>query len=195
MEDGISGGNCGMQDQAAAVYGGVNQWVWQYSHPTTPFKRITLLNRDGRKALSQRILVAYSGKTHTSATTNLSWIDGFLSGRTRAGWIEANRIVHLLKSAIALQDWEGAACLLREEMAVRCRITPEALDENTQNLVRAAESAGCGARFSGAGAGGSLWALGKRDTIHHLRGIWEKMLAEMKGGKLLDCRVDPDGIL
>ena len=26
LEDGISGGNCGLQDHAAAVYGGVSQW-------------------------------------------------------------------------------------------------------------------------------------------------------------------------
>ncbi len=194
MEDGISGGNCGMQDQAGAVYGGVNQWIWQYSHPTTPFKRIALLNRDGRKALSQRILVAYSGKTHTSATTNLSWIDGFLSGRTRAGWIKANRIAQRFAAAIKGQDWGNAACLLQEETAERRRITPEALDEHVQKLVSAAESAGCGARFSGAGAGGSVWALGRRDRIDALRGIWEKMLAGMKGGKLLDCRVDPCGV-
>ncbi|NLA75931.1 MAG: galactokinase, partial [Deltaproteobacteria bacterium] len=32
LEDGISGGNCGMQDQAAAVYGGVNGWYWNHGN-------------------------------------------------------------------------------------------------------------------------------------------------------------------
>ena len=194
LEDGISGGNCGIQDQAAAVYGGVNQWVWEYSRPATPFKRTPLLNKGGRKSLSNRILVAYSGKTHTSATTNLNWINAFLAGETREGWVKANQIVHRFAAAIRSQDWGNAAHHLREEMAVRRRVTPDALDENTQKQVSAAESAGCGARFSGAGAGGSVWALGKRDRIDVLREIWKEMLTQMKGGQLLACQVAAFGV-
>ncbi len=194
LEDGIGGGNCGMQDQAAAVYGGANQWVWQYGNRTAPFKRIPLLNKQGLKALSRRLLVAYSGKTHTSASTNLHWVAGFLSGQTRTGWITANQIVHRLSRAIQAQDWNGAARMLRAEMAVRQRITPQALDENTKALVEAAQNAGCGARFCGAGAGGSLWALGEIDNIDLLKGIWEKMLGRMSGAKLLGCRIEPSGV-
>jgi len=194
LEDGISGGNCGIQDQAAAVYGGVNQWVWRYSRPATPFKRTPLLNKAGQSAFSERILVAYSGKTHTSAVTNLNWINDFLAGETRDGWVKANQIVQRFAKAIKGQDWGHAARLLQEEMAVRRRITPEALDENTRKLVGAAESTGCGARFTGAGAGGSVWALGKRERIDALREIWKEMLTQMKGGKLLACQVDPYGV-
>jgi D-glycero-alpha-D-manno-heptose-7-phosphate kinase len=195
LEDGISGGNCGIQDQAAAVYGGVNQWIWKYSRPATPFKRTPLLDKAGRRAFSRRLLVAYSGKTHTSAVTNRNWIHAFLAGETRDGWVKANQIARQFAAAIKDQDWGRAARLLQEEMAVRRRITPEALDENTRKLVGAAESTHCGARFSGAGAGGSVWALGTRDRIDALRGIWQEMLGQMKGGKLLTCQVDAFGVL
>ena len=30
LEDAVSPGKCGIQDQAAAVYGGVSRWAWQY---------------------------------------------------------------------------------------------------------------------------------------------------------------------
>ncbi|MBW1870381.1 MAG: hypothetical protein JRI73_14340 [Deltaproteobacteria bacterium] len=60
LEDGISGGNCGIQDQAAAVYGGVHQWEWRYGNRTAPFQKTSLLNVDGREELSKRLLVAYS---------------------------------------------------------------------------------------------------------------------------------------
>ena len=39
LEDGISGGNCGIQDQAAAVYGGVHQWEWRFGKQDAPSKK------------------------------------------------------------------------------------------------------------------------------------------------------------
>ncbi len=194
LEDGISGGNCGIQDQAAAVYGGVNQWEWRYANRTTPFQKTSLLDRNGRNELSKRLLVAYSGKSHTSSLTNHLWIKDFLSGKTRPGWIKANEIVRQLGEAIKTWDWNRAASLLREEMSIRREITPEALTPFTKKLIEEAEDAGCGARFAGAGAGGSLWAVGKIERIGQLKGRWGATLAQVKGAKILDCKIDPAGV-
>ena len=194
LEDGVAGGGCGLQDQAAAVYGGINLWKWRYGDRTSPFDRTSLLGRGGQKEFSRRLLVAYSGKRHISSLTNRDWIKGFLSGRTRAGWIKVNEIVHLLAGAIIEQDWERTADLLREEMALRKNLTPEALTPVTTKLVRHAEHAGCGARFAGAGAGGSIWALGKEKNIQRLRKIWEEALAPVRSAKVLHCQVDPLGV-
>jgi len=195
LEDGISGGNCGLQDQGAAVYGGVNQWKWRYGQLTTPFERTTLLDRKGQKELSSRLLVAYCGKGHVSMHTNRNWIKDFLGGDTRSGWVRANEIVKRLSPAIKEKDWKLAAGLLREEMALRKEITPEALIPITSKLVEQAEQAGCGARFAGAGAGGSLWALGEIENIKRLRIIWKGTLASIKGARILDCAVDPVGVI
>jgi D-glycero-alpha-D-manno-heptose-7-phosphate kinase len=194
LEDGVSGGNCGLQDQGAAVYGGVNQWKWRYGHRTTPFERISLLDRKGQKELSSRLLVAYSGKGHVSMHTNRNWVKDFLEGGTRSGWVRANEIVQRVAPAIKEQDWKLAAGLLREEMAVRKEITPEALIPITSKLVEQAEQAGCGARFAGAGAGGSLWALGEIENINRLRKTWKDTLAPIRGALVLDCAVDPVGV-
>ncbi len=193
LEDGVSGGQCGLQDQAAAVYGGVNQWKWHYGNRSTPFERVPLLDRTGREELSRHLLVAFSGKSHVSSRTNHNWIKDFLSGRTRAGWQKANEIVQHLALAIKEQKWDQAAGLLREEMALRKRITPEALIAVTEKLVKQAERAGCGARFAGAGAGGSLWALGERQDIVRLRKRWENTLVRIRGARILDCEVDSAG--
>jgi D-glycero-alpha-D-manno-heptose-7-phosphate kinase len=194
LEDGVSGGNCGQQDQAAAVYGGVHQWVWHYEDRRAPVTKISLLDRRGQRALSKRILVAYSGKSHVSARTNRKWIGDFLSGKTRAGWIEANEVVHLLAQALKEQRWRAAATLLRDEMAIRKEITPEAWIPITEELMNQAEKAGCGARFAGAGAGGSIWALGEAEDIADLRKIWESSLRRTKGGGILNCEIDPVGV-
>jgi D-glycero-alpha-D-manno-heptose-7-phosphate kinase len=194
LEDGVSGGNCGIQDQGAAVYGGVNQWKWRYGRRTTPFERISLLNRKGQKDLSSRLLVAYCGKGHVSMSTNRNWIKDFLEGDTRSGWIRANEIVKRVAQAIKEKDWKLAAGLLREEMAVRKEITPGALIPITTKLIEQAEQMGCGARFAGAGAGGSLWALGEIENIRRLTKVWKKTLAPIKGAGVLDCAVDPVGV-
>ena len=194
LEDGISGGNCGLQDQAAAVYGGVNQWKWHYGNRSAPFTRTSLLDRHGQRQISKHLLVAYSGKSHVSARTNRKWIKDFLSGVTRAEWIRVNEIVSLLARAIREKDYDQAAGFLRKEMAIRRQITPEALIPITAELVDRAESLGCGARFAGAGAGGCLWALGDKEKIYELKKIWKKILEPIKGAEVLNCVVDPKGV-
>jgi len=195
LEDAVGGGNCGIQDQAAAVYGGVHQWLWRYGEPKVLYRKVPLLDRKGQKALSQRILVAYSGKAHVSSRTNRNWIKGFLSGRTRTGWIEANEVVHRFARAIQGQQWEEAAWFVREEMAIRRKLTPEALTPVTAKLVSQAEQVGCGARFAGAGAGGSLWAIGELDRIERLKEVWEKALKPIKTARILPCALDAAGVV
>ncbi|MGE5838521.1 MAG: galactokinase, partial [Deltaproteobacteria bacterium] len=112
----------------------------------------------------------------------------------RAGWVEANGIVRRMAQALAGRKWGRAAGYLREEMAVRRDITPDALIPLTDKLIRQAEQAGCGARFAGAGAGGSVWALGEKNRIQELRAIWNSTLAPIHGAGVLECVVDPRGV-
>jgi len=194
LEDSTSSGKCGIQDQAAAVFGGVNLWRWQFGKRRVPYERQALLDRKGQRELSEHLLVAFSGKSHVSARINQGWLGAFLSGRTRAGWIEANRIVRRLAQALIDRKWDRAVGLLREEMAVRRGITPDALIPLTHKLIQQAEEEGCGARFAGAGAGGSVWALGEKKRIQELKTIWRSTLAPIRGAGILDCAVDPRGV-
>jgi D-glycero-alpha-D-manno-heptose-7-phosphate kinase len=194
LEDSTSSGKCGIQDQAAAVFGGVHLWRWHFGNRLSPYERQALLDREGQRELSEHLLVAFSGKSHVSARINQGWLEGFLSGKTRAGWIEANRIVRRLAQAIMDRKWDRAAGLLRGEMTVRRVITPDALIPVTHKLIQQAEEAGCGARFAGAGAGGSVWALGEKKRIAELKTVWRSTLASIRGAGLLDCTVDPRGV-
>ena len=194
VEDSTSSGKCGIQDQAAAVFGGVNLWRWRFGSRHSPYERTLLLDRKGQAELSGHLLVAFSGKIHVSAGINQGWLEEFLSGKTRTGWIEANQIVRRLAQAMAGRKWDRAASLLREEMAVRRAITPDALIPVTNRLIQQAEEVGCGARFAGAGAGGSVWALGKKERIQELRSLWSSALAPIRGAGILDCTVDSRGV-
>lgn len=194
LEDAVSSGKCGIQDQAAAAYGGVHLWKWRYGERGSLFTRTALLDRKAQRELSDRILVAYSGKSHVSSRMNRAWISGFLSGKTRSGWIKVNDIVRSLAEALREKDWNRAARLLREEMAVRREITPDALIPITGKLIDQAEAGGCGARFAGAGGGGAVWALGTLPRIERLREIWISSLTPIQGARLLACGVDPIGV-
>ena len=194
LEDGVNGGMCGLQDQGAAVFGGVNKWVWNYSREGRPFERESILDEDGQKEISKRILVAYSGRRHLSARINRLWIEQFLGGKTRSGWIEVNRIVNRFALHIKERKWKEGAEDLRNEVAIRKEITPEAFTPIITRLIQKSERVGCGARFAGAGGGGTVWALGEIDDIQGLREIWAHILKGTKRGEILECAVDPIGV-
>jgi D-glycero-alpha-D-manno-heptose-7-phosphate kinase len=61
-------------------------------------------------------------------------------------------------------------------------------------LIKDAEKTGCGARFAGAGAGGSVWALGEPEDIDRLKNKWEKSFSKIKGAYMIQCAVDPKGV-
>lgn len=84
--------------------------------------------------------------------------------------------------------------LLEEEMRLRKELTPEALIPITKKLIDQAIRAGCGARFAGAGAGGSVWALGGMENIQRLKEIWTNTLATVRSAKVLKCGIDPAGV-
>ena len=193
LEDAISGGNCGLQDAAAAVYGGCHKWIWRYSQQNSLFKRTSILDKTGEMNLSRHLLVAYSGKSHVSADVNKKWLNDFLSNKTRSGWIKVNQIVHKLAQSIENQDWQETVKFLKEEMAIRREITPEALIPITHKLICQAETLGCGARFAGAGAGGSLWAIGELDKISVLKKIWGTSLKPIPDAQILKCNIDHIG--
>lgn len=194
LEDAVSGGHCGLQDHAAAVYGGTHLWRWRYGTPSRPWEADPLPVRFGEGGTDPWLLVAHSGVAHTSHRTNRRWIQGFLSGKTRAGWIAANHLTHRLADALKASDVEEATSLIRQETALRRDLTPEALTPGTEALILEAEALGCGARFAGAGAGGAVWALGSRKDVQRLRPVWERRLAEVPGACLLPCGTDPEGV-
>ena len=99
------------------------------------------------------------------------------------------------KFGLALEErnWEKAVYYLREEVKMRRAITPKAFTSITQRMIQQAEGIGCGARFTGAGAGGSVWALGNIESIRELKKIWTKTLARTTEGKIIDGSIEGVG--
>ena len=196
IEQSVAGVPCGMQDHLAAVYGGINGWCWTGGNKgDIGYQRMELIAPEGYPEFNKRILVAYCGVPHVSKDINGTWVRDFLAGRHRDTWHQI--ITHSRKfiEALARCDYPSAISAMNAETDLRVHMTPEVLDKMGNALMTAARRNGCGARFTGAGGGGCLWALGAPDRIGGLLPKWEEILAGRPEATLLNVTVDANGIL
>jgi len=192
VEDGISSYTCGIQDHLASAYGGVNQWFWHDGTGSRLFSQKALLVREDKDEIDRAIAVAFCGITHDSGTINRKWIDGFCRGENRPLWTQILEEVKSFCTAVSEKNWAKAAEHIRKENDLRKKLTPEVFTKTGYELVHAAEKVDCGARFTGSGGGGCLWAIGEHANIAKLKKHWESILKE-EGG-MLPSDTDFDGI-
>lgn len=195
IEQGVAGVPCGIQDQLAAAFGGVNAWSWPADPGSPPFAGSPLVKGEALRRLDRHLLVAYLGVTHASKDVNSTWVRQFITGNGRENWHEIVSLTQDFAGALARWDMRAAAEAMNRETALRKAMTPQVLDDMGDRLAAVAVETGCGARFTGAGGGGCLWAIGEADSVSTLKPLWGKMLAERPTAGLLDCRVDQQGVL
>lgn len=195
IEESVAGVPCGLQDQLAAFYGGINAWYWQPGEFRQPYERRSLVDLDDPDAINPHFLVAYCGIPHESKNINSIWIRQFLSGQYRSEWAEIVECTKRFADALVRLDFESAADAMNRETAIRREMTPAVLDELGEQLVESAIGAKCGARFTGAGGGGCLWAIGDASAISECKTQWERLLQSRPDARILDVGVDPHGLL
>jgi len=194
VEESIAGVPCGFQDQLAAVFGGVNAWHWLALPQTGVFWREALVPRRGLRRLERHLLAAYIGVPHVSADINGRWVRQFISGSRRQEWVEIIACTRSFAEALRRRDYAVAAVAMNREVDLRRRMTPAVLDGLGRRLVAAARRCGCGARFTGAGGGGCLWAIGEADALSLLRPAWQDILRARRHAHLMETRVAGEGI-
>jgi D-glycero-alpha-D-manno-heptose-7-phosphate kinase len=194
IEESVAGVPCGFQDQLAALFGGVNAWYWLALPQSEVFRRQALTERDGWRRLERHWLVAYVGVPHTSADINGQWVRQFVSGRHRQEWIDIIACTRRFAAALRRRNYAEAGEAMNREVDLRRRMTPGVLDAIGRKLSAAARRYGCGARFTGAGAGGCLWAVGEAEAIARLKPIWQDILAARRQARLLAARVAGQGL-
>jgi D-glycero-alpha-D-manno-heptose-7-phosphate kinase len=195
IEQSVAGVPCGLQDQLAAVYGGVNAWHWKVAPAKLPFERQEVVPATGCGALAQHLLVAYCGRPHVSKDVNAAWVAQFVAGRHRRVWHQIVDCSRRFVAALAAGAYADALAAMNQETDLRCRLTPDVLDAVGLQLVAAAREHLCGARFTGAGAGGCIWSLGTPGQIAQLRPVWEAVLAQRPAAKILPVEIDTRGVL
>lgn len=195
LEESVAGVPCGLQDQLAAVYGGVNAWYWPAIINGPSFRKKTIVKKAFHKNLNKHLLLAYCGIPHESKNINKRWVEQFISGKYRKLWAEIIACTKRFSNALFQKNFKKACASMNIETAIRRKMTPDVLDKMGAKLLDLAVKNRCGARFTGAGGGGCIWALGEIDDIDRLKDIWEKILLSRKEACLLDVDIDSKGLV
>jgi D-glycero-alpha-D-manno-heptose-7-phosphate kinase len=194
IEQSVAGVPCGLQDQLAAAFGGVNAWYWKDGVKGPPFigKKIS----GGREAgaLGKNIILAYCGIPHESKDINGRWVNQFVSGKYRGLWHDIVKCTGGFIESVSKRKYGDAAAFMNRETAIRRKMTPDVVDEIGAKLIMSAVKKRCGARFTGAGGGGCIWAIGETGDIEKLRDEWESVLSLRKGAGLLEFDIDSKGV-
>ena len=195
LEASVAGVPCGLQDQLAAVYGGANAWFWQAYTGKPSFKKKTIISKQSFSDFKHHLLLAYCGVPHESKNINQKWVQQFLAGKNRELWAEIVICTQKFAKALTNRNFKTAVASMNREMAIRKKMTPEVVDTVGEQLVGSAVENNCGARFTGAGGGGCIWALGALEDIDKLKSIWERVLSIRKDARLIDVKIDSEGVL
>jgi D-glycero-alpha-D-manno-heptose-7-phosphate kinase len=195
LEESVAGVPCGFQDQLAAIYGGINVWGWPTGVEHPQFRKKVVVPKRWHKHFEKHLLVAYCGKPHISKDINGRWVQQFLAGKFRHLWTDIVSVTQQFVSALNERNYALAGKLMNRETGIRRKMTPDVLDEIGRRLTQSARSHGCGARFTGAGGGGCVWALGEIENIDRLRSLWEEILSSENEARLLDIHIDSVGLV
>ena len=196
IEASVAGVPCGMQDQLAASFGGINQWIWEMGKTSPSFEQSPVFQHDiDIENFNSNILVAYCGIPHVSKDINSQWVRSFVKGDTRSVFEKISCLTDKFSKAVRDKNFSNAADLMNKETKLRLEMTPEVLDNTGLKLFTKAKEYNCGARFTGAGGGGCLWAIGEKSDINRLKPRWHEILEPVKDAVILDTRVDNKGIL
>ncbi len=194
LEGSVAGVPCGLQDHLAAAYGGIHAWYWDRESAARTFQKVTIVEPRRFTEIESHILVAYCGVPHVSKDVNGQWVRQFITGKHRRKWEEICTITRKFIDAMINLNYREAARCMNREVVLRREMTPEVFDEMGEQLRESAVENTCGVRFTGAGGGGCVWALGAMEDIDRLRGIWENILRQRKDARILDSRVDGKGV-
>lgn len=195
IEDGMRYSYTGLQDQCAAAFGGVNRWHWTYGEMNGKFRREPLLAKEGITALSQRLLVAYVGKSHDSNDVNSKQVTDFLAGKSHKKWFRINAIANEFATALSNSDWTTAGDLINEETSIRCSIVPSRITNMGEKLQSTCHNMNIGFATAGSGNGGCVWALAHDpDQITDLTDQWQTILNDVPTAQILNVAIDPQGL-
>ncbi len=142
----------GSQDHLAAAHGGL--CAWEYG--PAGVRRVPL---PGAATVAARLVLAYTGVTHSSAVNNWRVVRAFLDGdrKVRRGFAEVAAAAREACAAVATGDGPALAAAMDRDSRARRRLFPGFHTDRTLELDRAARRAGAlGGRPCGAGGGGSV---------------------------------------
>lgn len=182
--------NTGMQDQAAALYGGANLWKWQYAHRLS-FRRQQLVS--DVSSLNGHILLAYTGRPHLQSQNGSQMLEKFRETGALSLFVSISDQARKFAGSLKLRDFRLAGECLAEEHRLRSTLFPVTRQDDLE-LIEMAMNARCGVSVTGNGGGGCIWAIGEKTDIAELKTQWNGAFRRRKTGHLLPVSATGDGL-
>jgi D-glycero-alpha-D-manno-heptose-7-phosphate kinase len=190
IEDSLYG-NTGLQDQAAAAYGGIHLWEWKFTDVLDFTGRQLICNP---LELEKHIILASTGITHPSSHQGSSFLNVFKRNGNLELLVQISEQARVFAEAIQAENYEQAGCALSAEFNLRSQVMPDLLPEDDQVLAEAAMEAGCGVKPTGHGQGGCIWAIGTKEAIAQTEKRWKDIFGQRGFGYLLPVSIARSGL-
>jgi len=165
---------CGVQDQLASAYGGINLIeIDEFPHATV--SKVSIPDSTWWD-LEQRLTLAYIGKPHFSSDIHKKVIAGFgKEPHTDNRLIELRRLAYCSKDALCKGDFQALGNIFKENTHVQRSMHKDLVCEDFEQIISIAddfETLGC--KINGAGGdGGSVAILtnGQMDKKRELQNV------------------------
>jgi D-glycero-alpha-D-manno-heptose-7-phosphate kinase len=175
----------GVQDQLASAYGGVNFMEVEY-----PSARVlpVPLSPSTRCELEDRFVLVYTGRSHFSSAMHQKVIS---ESEQHQGDFEAlARAAVAGKEALLSGDLDAFAAAMNANGVAQKRLHPEITTPEIEALHRAVTEAGAkGFKANGAGGGGTVTLLARRNQTH----VLSRAVAGL-GMTVLPSQIDTTGL-
>lgn len=185
-ENKIIENRAGFQDEAAAIFGGVNYWEFGRKGKI----RLQKIARKKAEHLEERILVIYTGQTHLSANVH----DLVFGPRNYRRNIPA---LHRMKQIAAemrenMANEKDMARLIDETWALQKSLHSSIETSRMRTVQKVLRQYYLAARATGAGGGGSM--IFYTDDKERLMRIMRQRRRELTGISMIKCRFDYLGV-
>ena len=176
---------CGVQDQLASAYGGINFMEVEY-----PNARIFPVRLDPAFLceLEERFVLVYTGKSHFSSGMHQKVIAEAEQHRTDFDALTAAAVTG--KEALLAGDLEAFGAAMNANWEAQKRLHPDITTPEIEALHRAARAAGAiGFKANGAGGGGTVTILSRPNCGHLVA-----RAAQALGMAVLPALIDTSGL-
>jgi D-glycero-alpha-D-manno-heptose-7-phosphate kinase len=174
-----------VQDQLASAYGGVN--FMEVEYPNARVLPVPLAD-SVRCELEDRFVLVYTGRSHFSSGMHQKVISE--SAQHTADFDDLARAAVLGKEALLAGNLDAFAAAMNVNWAAQKRLHPEITTPEIEALHAAAFAAGAiGFKANGAGGGGTVTILAKRNHTH----LVARAATEL-GMTVLPAQIDTTGL-
>jgi D-glycero-alpha-D-manno-heptose-7-phosphate kinase len=176
---------CGVQDQFASAYGGVN--FMEVEYPNARIFPIPL-SASVRCELEDRFVLVYTGKSHFSSAMHQKVISE--ADENRRNFDDLARAAMSGKEALLKGDLNAFAAAMNSNWEAQKGLHPDITTAEIEKLHKVVFQAGAqGFKANGAGGGGTVTVLAKRNQNHLVRRAVEEL-----GMQILPSLIDTTGL-